>query len=61
MSFSQDKTTSSTFQAPVWSLGAQLETKGSLEFLQSKCSLTFEAISADDKPLIGSGHADTEE
>ena len=52
MSFSQDKTASSTFQVPVRSLGTQLETKGSLEFLKSKCPI-FEASSADDKLLIG--------
>ena len=41
MSFLQDKTASSTFQVPVWSLGMQLESKGSLEFLKSKCPLIF--------------------
>ena len=61
MSFSQDKTASSTVQVPVSSLGTQLETKGSLEFLKSKCPLIFEAFSADDKLLIGNGHGDTEE
>ena len=61
MSFSQDKTASSTFQVPVWSLGTQLETKGSLEFLKSKYPLNFEAFSTDDKLLIGNGHDDTEE
>ena len=61
MLFSQDKTASLTFQVPVWSLGTQLETKGSLEFLKSKCPLIFEAFSADDKLLIGNGHRDTEE
>ena len=35
MSVSQDKTASLTFQVPVWSLGMQLETKGSLEFLKN--------------------------
>ena len=47
--FSQGKTASSTFQVPVWSFGMQLETKGSWEFLKSKCPLIFEAFSADDK------------
>ena len=61
MSFSEDKTASSIFQVPIWSLGTQLETKGSLEFLKSKCPLIFEAFSADDKLLIGNGHGDTEE
>ena len=61
MSFLQDKTASSTFQIPAWSLGMQLETKGSLEFLKSKCPLIFEAFSAEDKFLIGNGHRDTEE
>ena len=61
MSFSQDKTASSTFQVPVRSLGTQIETKVSLEFLKSKCPLIFEASSADDKLLIGNGHRDTEE
>ena len=61
MSFSEDKTASSNFQVPVWSLGTQLQTKGSLQFLKSKCPLIFEAFSADDKLLIGNGHGDTEE
>ena len=61
MSFLQDKTASSTFQVPVWSLGTQPETKGSLELLKSKCPLIFEAFSADDKLFIGNGHGDTEE
>ena len=61
MLFSQDKTTSSTFQVPVWSLGTQLETKGSLEFLKSKCPLIFEAFSADNRLLIGNEQRDTEE
>ena len=61
MSFLQDKTASSTFQVPVWSLGMQLETKGSLEFLKSKCWVIFEASSAHDNLLIGNGHGDTEE
>ena len=61
MSFSQDKTASSTFHVPVWSLGTQLETKGSLEFLKSKYSLVFEAFSAEENLLIGNGHGDTEE
>ena len=61
MSFSQDETASLTFQVPVWSLGMQLETKGSLEFLKSKCPLIFEAFSADDRLFIGNGHGDTEE
>ena len=58
MSFSQDKTVCSTFQAPVWSLATQLETKESLEFLKSKCPLIFEAFSADDKLFNGNGHGD---
>ena len=61
MPFSEEKTTFSTFQAPVWSLGTQLDSKGSLEFPKSKCPLIFEAFSADDKVLIGNGHRDTEE
>ena len=61
MSFSQDKTVSSTFQVPVCSLGTQLESRGYLEFLKSKCPLIFEAFNADDKLLIGNGHGDTEE
>ena len=61
MSFLQGKTASSTFQVPVWILGTQLETKGSLEFLKSKCPLIFEAFSADDRLLIGNGQGDTEE
>ena len=61
MSFSQGKTRSSTFQVPVWSLGTQLETKGSLESLKSKSPLIFEAFSADDKLLFGNEHRDTEE
>ena len=61
MLFSQDKTASSTFQVQVWSLGTQLETKRSLDFLKSKCPLIFEAFSADDKLLIGNGHGDTDE
>ena len=60
MSFSQGKTASSTFQVLVWSLGRQLETKESLEFLKSKCPLIFEAFSVD-KLLIGNGQGDTEE
>ena len=43
------------------SLGTQLETRGYLEFLKSKCPLIFEAFNADDKLLIGNGHGDTEE
>ena len=61
MSFSQDEAASSTFQVPVWSLGMQLETKGSLEFLKSKCPLIFGAFSGDDKLLIDNGHGNTEE
>ena len=61
MSFSQDKTASSNFQVPVWSLGTQPETKVSLELLKSKCPLIFEAFSANDKLFIGNGHRDTEE
>ena len=61
MSLSQEKTASSTFQVPVWSLGTQLETKESLEFPKSKCPLIYEAFSADDNLLIGNGHSDTEE
>ena len=60
MSFSQDKTASSTFQLPVWSLGIQPETKGSREFFKSKCPIIFEAFSADDKLLIANGHRNTE-
>ena len=33
ISLSHDKTVSSTFQAPIWSLGTQLDTSGSSEFL----------------------------
>ena len=33
MLFSQDKTGPSTFQMPAWSLGMELEAKGSLENL----------------------------
>ena len=61
MSFSQDKTASSTFQVPVLSLATLLETKGALEFLKSKCPLILEAFSADDKRLIANGQGDTEE
>ena len=60
MSFSHDKTVFSTFQAPVWSLGTQLETGGSWEFLESKCPLIFEAFNAD-KLLIGNGQGDADE
>ena len=38
---SQDKTESSTFQVAVWTLGTQLETKRSFDFLKSKCPLIF--------------------
>ena len=31
------------------------------EFLKSKCPLSFEAFSADDKLLIGNGHGEAEE
>ena len=55
MSLSHDKTVSSTFQAPVWSLGTQLDIRGSWEFLKSKCPLIFDAFNADDKLLIGNG------
>ena len=61
MSFSQDKTASSTFQVAVWTLGTQLETKGSFDFLKTKYPPIFEAFSADDKLLIGNEHGDTEE
>ena len=39
----------------------QVETKGSQDFVKSKCPLIVEAFSADDKLLIGNGQADTEE
>ena len=61
MSFPQDKTASSTFQVRVCRLRTQLEAKGSLGFLKSKCPLIFQAFSDDDKLLIGNGHGDTEE
>ena len=61
MLISQDKTASSTFEVPVWSLRTQVETKGSLEFLKSKCPLICEAFSVDDKLLIGNELGDTEE
>ena len=61
MSFLQDKTASSTFQVSVWSLGIQLESKGSKEFLKTKCALIIEGFSADNKLFIGNGHRDTEE
>ena len=61
MSFSQDKTGSSTFQVPLWNLGMQLETKESWEFLTSKFLLIFEAFSDDSKLLIGNGDENTEE
>ena len=56
MSLSRDKTVSSTFQAPVWSLGTQLDIRGSLEFLKSK--LTSFLL---DKFLIGNGQGDADE
>ena len=55
MSLSHDKTVSSTFPEPVWSLGTQLERRGSSEFLESKWPLIYEAFNADDKLLIGNG------
>ena len=61
MLFCQDKTASSTFQVPVWSLGMQVETKGSRDFVKSKCPLIVEGFSADDKLLIGNGQGDNEE
>ena len=61
MSFSQDKTASSTFQVPAWSLGMQPESKGSWELLKSKYPLIFKAFGADDRLFIGNGHLDTEE
>ena len=39
----------------------QVETKGSRDFVKSKCPLIVEAFSADDKLLIGNGQGDTEE
>ena len=39
----------------------QVETKGSRDFVKSKCPPIAEAFSADDKLLIGNGQADTEE
>ena len=59
--FGSYKTASSTFQVPVCSLGMQVETKGSWDFIKSKCPLIVEAFSADDKLLIGNGQVDTEE
>ena len=61
MSLSHDKVVSSTFQAPVWSLGTQLETRGFWELLKSKCLLILEAFNADDKLLIGNGQGDADE
>ena len=61
MSLSHDKTVSSTFQASVWSLGTELETRGSGEFYKSKCSLIFEAFNVDEKLLIGNKHGDADE
>ena len=61
MSFLQDKTASSTFQVPAWSLGTQPESKGSGELLKSKYPLIFKAFGADDRLFIGNGHLDTEE
>ena len=61
MSLSHDKTVSSTFQAPVWSLGTQLDIRGSWEFLKSKCPLIFDAFNADDKLLIDNGQGDADE
>ena len=60
MLFSQNKIASPTFQVPVWSLGTQLETKGSWEFLKNKFPLISEPFSAY-KHLFGNGHGDTEE
>ena len=45
----------------VWSFGIQLESKGSKEFLKSKCALIIEGFSTDNKLFIGNGHRDTEE
>ena len=61
MSLSHDKTVSSTFQALVWSLGTQLDIRGSREFLKSKCPLIFYAFNADDRLLIGNGQGDAGE
>ena len=61
MSLSHDKTVSSTFQAPVWSLGTQLDIRGSWEFLKSKCPLIFDAFNADDRLLIGNGQGYADE
>ena len=60
-SISQDKTASSTFQVPVWSLGTQLEVKVSREFLKNECQLIFGAFNSNDKFLIGNGHWDIED
>ena len=46
---------------PAFSLGMQLETKGSWESAKNKCPLIFKAFSADDKLLISNGHRDTEQ
>ena len=59
MLFSWDKTASSTFQVPVWSLGMQIDTKVCQKYLKIKCPLIFEAFKADDKIL--NGHGNTEE
>ena len=46
---------------PFWSLGIQLESKQSLEFLESKYLTHFQAFCSDDKLLTSNGHKDTEE
>ena len=56
-----DKIVSSTFQAPVWSLGRQLEIRGSWEFVKNTCPLIVDAFNADDKLLIGNGQGDADE
>ena len=61
MSLLHDKTVSSTFPEPVWSLGTQLERRGSSEFLESKWPLIYEAFNADDKLLIGNGQGGADE
>ena len=39
----------------------QVETKGSRDFVKSKCPLIVEGFSADDKLLIGNGQGANEE
>ena len=56
MSFSQDKTASSTFQVLAWSIGTQPE-----KLLKSECPLIFEPFSADDRFFIDNAHGNTEE